>query len=137
MRERMTISEYACEDCGYAYEGCGGLGLLMSGAGFQTVSCAGCHALHDVELGVNLWEKLAQKPPRKRGPGRRSAPAEPALTREAVLAGLTFACPVDAFHAVRPWTDGESGWTVPDPVVSVCPRCEGQTRIVRTVMEVD
>ncbi len=33
----MTISEYACDDCGYAYEGCGGLGMLEGGEGRQTV----------------------------------------------------------------------------------------------------
>ena len=30
------------------------VGLLMSGAARQTVSCAACQALHDVDVGVNL-----------------------------------------------------------------------------------
>ena len=60
----MTVSEYACDDCGYHYEGCGGLGVLESGAGFQTLSCGECRALHDVDLGVNVREALARKPER-------------------------------------------------------------------------
>lgn len=133
----MTISEYACEGCGYAYEGCGGLGLLMGGGGLQTVSCAACQALHDVELGVNLREKLGAKPPRKRGPGRRSAPAASPASRESVLAALAFACPVDASHAVRPWTHDPSGWMIPGAIITACPRCEGRVAVVRAVMELD
>jgi hypothetical protein len=133
----MTISEYACEDCGYAYEGCGGLGLLMSGAGFQTISCAGCRALHDVEVGVNVLERLGKKSLPKRGPGRRSAPPEPPPSRESVLATLTFACPVDPSHAVRPWTDGKPRLAAPDAVISACPHCNGHVGIVRMVMEAD
>lgn len=130
----MTISEYACDHCGYAYEGCGGLGVLMSGEGLQTVSCAGCQALHDVPLGANVWE-LTQKPERRRGPGRR-APAEPP-TIESVLATLAFACPVDPSHDVHPWTDAEPRWTVPGAIVSICPRCKGHVRALRTVMLID
>lgn len=131
----MTISEYACDDCGYQYEGCGGLGLLESGWGRQTVSCGECQALHDVELGVNLQEKLATGRERKRGPKRREESAKP--TVESVLAALVFTCPVDPSHPVRPWTDCEAGWTVPDAITSVCPVCEGPVRLVRPVMEID
>ncbi len=131
----MTISEYGCEDCGYTYEGCGGLGLLMSGEGFQTVSCTDCQALHDVKLGVNVRRQLEQKRPRKRGPGRRVQEATPGI--DSVLATLSFVCPVDPSHAVLPWTGGDAGWTVPDAAVSVCPVCEGHVRVLRMVMEAD
>ena len=131
----MTISEYGCEACGYAYQGCGGMGLLMSGAGFQTVSCTGCQALHDVDLGVNVWQELTRKRERRRGPGRRSD--VPAPTPESVLQTLAFACPVDPSHPVRPWTDGMSGWTVPDAIASLCPVCQGDVRRLRVVMEAD
>jgi hypothetical protein len=131
----MTISEYGCEDCGYTYQGCGGLGVLMSGEGFQTVSCSDCKALHDVKLGVNLRQQLEQKRSRKRGPGRRVQEEKPGI--DSVLATLSFACPVNPSHTVRPWTGRESGGMVPDAIVSVCPVCEGRVRMLRTVMEAD
>ena len=133
----MTISEYACEDCGYTYEGCGGLGVMMSGGARQTISCAACRALHDVDVGVNLFREVdRQRQERRRGPGRRDE--RPAPTLQSEVAKLEqFACPVDASHAVRPWTDGEARMAVPDARVAVCPRCEGHVARVRTVMEAD
>lgn len=110
----MTISDYGCALCDYAYRGCGGLGVMMSFHGLQTVSCAQCQALHDV-------------PVRLDGPG----------PRETQMAALVFACPVDASHPVRPWTDGESRWTLPGAVVRECPRCTWPMHLVRNVMEVD
>lgn len=130
----MTISEYACDDCGYAYQGCGGLGVLESGEGRQTVSCATCPALHDVPLGASLWE-LTRKPERRRGPGRR-APAEPPAL-ESALAALAFACPVDTSHEVRPWTDDEPRMTVSGALVATCPVCEGHVSQVRAIMLLD
>jgi len=127
----MTISDYACEGCGYEYRGCGGLGVLESGWARQTVSCADCQALHDVKIGVNLWNPAGPQKKRK----RRAAAEKPTI--EAILASLAFACPVDPSHAARPWTDGEPGWTVPGAIVSLCPICEGHVRAVRTVMLVD
>ena len=115
----MTISEYVCELCEYRYEGCGGLGVLESGQAFQTVSCAECQTLRDVDLGVNLRD-------RPRGMGMVD-----------VLAGLRIACPVDAAHHARPWTDGDGRMTVPDAVATVCPYCESRMELVRTVREVD
>jgi hypothetical protein len=115
----MTISEYACELCEYRYEGCGGVGVTESGAAWQTVSCAECRALHDVGLGANLRH-------RPRG-----------MTMEDVLAGPRFACPVDAAHPVRPWTDGEPRMAVPGAVEGPCPRCESRMRPVRVIREID
>ena len=117
----MTISEYVCELCEYRYEGCGGLGLLESGEGLQTISCSACEALHDVPLGVNLRQRLEKQPGSTRAKKRRG---DRETTMEAALAALTFSCPVDASHAVRPWVDGEPGLAVPGPIVSHCPRCE-------------
>jgi hypothetical protein len=114
----MTICDYACEECGHEYRGCGGLGVLESGSARQTVSSPDCTAVHDVETGANL---------RTRG----------GTSIDDVLAALAFACPVDPSHAVRPWTDGEAGWTVPGALVSLCPVCEGHVRAVRMVMLMD
>lgn len=115
----MTISEYVCELCEYRYEGCGGLGVLMSGAGLQTVACADCQALHDVDLGVNLRD-------RPRG-----------ASVEDPVSGLSFACPVDPSHAARPWTDGAPRLTVPNALVGTCPRCECRMLLVQAIAEVD
>lgn len=133
----MTISEYACDGCGYTYQGCGGLGLMMSGAARQTVSCAACESLYDIDAGVNLRERMdQQRKERKRGPGRRTPSAAPTLQDE-VAKLRDFACPVDPSHPVRPWTDDEAGMAVPDALVSICPRCDGHVRQVRPIMEVD
>jgi hypothetical protein len=127
----MTISEYVCELCEYRYEGCGGLGLLESGWGRQTISCAACQALHDVELPVNLRTGNASGDRPNRG-----AKQEPP-SMEAVLAGLRFACPVHPSHSARPWTDGEPGLAVPGAIAGGCPRCGEHLRLVRTVMLMD
>jgi hypothetical protein len=127
----MTISEYACELCEYRYEGCGGLGLLESGWGRQTISCRECEALHDVELGLNLRTGSASADP----PVRRGRQKPPRT--EDVLAELAFACPVDASHAVRPWTDGEPRMAVPGAIVGECPRCGEPLRLLRTVLLAD
>lgn len=133
----MTISEYACDGCGYTYEGCGGLGILMSGAARQTLSCAACRALHDVDTGVNLREEVDRRRRQKpRGPGRRQQTAEPTLRDEAARL-KDWACPVDPSHPVRPWTDGEARLAVPDAVVSLCPRCDGRVALVRTLLLAD
>lgn len=133
----MTISEYACDDCGYTNQGCGGLGILMSGAARQTISCAACRALHDVDTGVNVREEMDRQRTRKRrGPGRRAPIATPTL-RDEVAKLKDFACPVDPLHPVRPWTDEEQETAVPDAVVAVCPRCEGHVTLVRTVLLAD
>jgi hypothetical protein len=128
----MTISEYVCELCEYRYEGCGGLGVLMNGAARQTVSCAACPALHDVPLAIDVWTKPAAKGRRPRAP----EPDPPSI--EARVAALTFACPVDPAHPVRPWTDGDAGKrAVPGALSGVCPRCECRMQPVRVLMEVD
>jgi hypothetical protein len=133
----MTISEHACDGCGYSYQGSGGLGLMMRGTARQTVSCAACRALHDVDVGVNLLEAMnARRKQRRRGPGRRTPAAAPTLQVE-VAKLRDFACPVDASHPVRPWTDEDAGMIVPDAVVSFCPRCEGHVCLVKSLMEVD
>lgn len=129
----MTISEYVCELCEYRFEGCSGLGVLESGWALQTVSCADCRALHDTKLEVNLWSARGERTKR----GRRHQTGDEEPTMETILAGLAFACPVDASHAVRPWTNGESGWTVPGAIDSVCPLCESHVHRVRDVMLVD
>ncbi|HST58520.1 MAG TPA: hypothetical protein VLK84_07530 [Longimicrobium sp.] len=130
----MTISEYVCELCEYRYEGCGGLGVLMSGDGRQTVSCAACQALHDVPLGISLWSA-----PNAIGRRRsRRAPEPVPLPIEERVTELTFACPVDPSHPVRPWTDGDPGRrAVPGALSGVCPRCDCRMQFVRTVMEAD
>lgn len=62
----MTISDYECEGCGYEYRGCGGLGVLESGSARQTVSCAECQALHDVEA-IDLREARRTQKKAQRG----------------------------------------------------------------------
>ncbi len=128
----MTISEYACELCEYRYEGCGGLGVLMSGTARQTVSCAACPALHDVALDIDLWTRPAAKGRRGRDP--QSNPP----SMEERVAALAFACPVDPAHPVHPWTDGDAGKrAVPGALSGVCPRCACRMQLVRGLMEVD
>jgi hypothetical protein len=128
----MTISEYVCELCEYGYAGCGGLGVLMSGDGWQTVSCGACQALHDVKLGINLRTPPAAKGKRKR------EPVSVVPSMEERVAALTFACPVDPSHPVHPWTDGDSGRiAIPGALLGVCPRCESRMLLVRVIREVD
>ena len=110
---------------------------MMSGAARQTVSCAACRSLHDVDVGVNLRERLdRRRKERKRGRGRGTPSAAPTLRVE-VAKPPHFACPADPSHPVRPWTDDEVGMAVPDALVSTCPRCQGHVRHVRPVMDVD